>query len=238
MIVLVLAACGGEVEGGGSGGSKAGSGGSNQGSGGSNAGGGGSNAGSGGSNQGGGGSGGMGGCPSSVPEQGSSCGSDLSCEYDATNAQCAMTPRVTVASCSNGAWSVLYPATCEPLPAGAACSPLGHYIVKETGPYDDPTGPAADYGGPFDLVLTTGPGGLVYVEGHRASLTSDGCSLKGGTNLSENCTPIDGQMFCSYIDRDFTLSFASTPATGTVTISCWGECGYESTAPAEAVKQP
>ena len=45
-------------------------------------------------------------------------------------------------------------------------------------------------------------------------------------------------MFCSYIDRDFKLSFASTPATGTVTISCWGECGYESTAPAEAVKQP
>ncbi|WP_170229809.1 hypothetical protein [Polyangium fumosum] len=56
--------------------------------------------------------------------------------------------------------------------------------------------------------------------------------------ISESCQEIDGQSFCTYVDRAFELSFASVPATGTVTLSCSGECGFQGTAPAEAVKQP
>jgi hypothetical protein len=226
ILLLVLAACDADVGGGGGGGSanQGGGGGSNQGGGGA-----------GGSNQGG---GGTGGCPEFQPEHGSACKSDISCDYPTMHAQCGMTPLTVLASCSEGAWKVLFPATCAPLPPDAACSPLGHYIVQETGPYEPPDPLVDPYDGPFDLILTEGPGGLVYVEGNNSRLTSNGCSLKGGMTLDKDCVAMDGQMFCTYISRTFDLSFTSAPATGTVTIACTGECGFGSTAPAEAVKQP
>ena len=60
----------------------------------------------------------------------------------------------------------------------------------------------------------------------------------GRATLDEDCFEMSGQMFCTYIDRKFNIGFTAVPATGTATISCWGECGFEATAPVEAIKQP
>lgn len=78
----------------------------------------------------------------------------------------------------------------------------------------------------------------LLVDGYRGTLSDGGCALQVSAQIDEDCFEMSGQMFCTYIDRSVTLDFSQVPAKGSVTLSCWGECGFEATAPAEATKQP
>ncbi|MDC0747118.1 hypothetical protein [Polyangium mundeleinium] len=125
--------------------------------------------------------------------------------------------------------------SCPAFEPSADCDPLGHYTVVETGPVD---GWIPDETiGPFEIVVTDDCG-TPKAEGYKSKFLPATCTLQGVKEISNDCYEIDGQSFCTYVDRAFELSFASVPATGTVTLSCSGECGFMGTAPAEAVKKP
>jgi len=129
--------------------------------------------------------------------------------------------------------------TCAPLPADAACDPVGMWAVNATGPYDPPEAPTMGYDGPFHLSLSLDKDGIVYIDaGYGGTLSGAGCALKVSAQIDEDCFEMSGQTFCTYIDRAVMLDLSQVPAKGSVTLSCWGECGFEATAPAEATKQP
>ena len=177
------------------------------------------------------------GCPVAVPVSGGECDMDLTCAYDLAGNKCA-TARRREAICVEGAWQVWTPTSCDPLPADAACNPVGKWKVELTGPYDpDPFSGEADQG-PFFLDLRPGEDGVVDIEGYRASLSQDGCGLVAARQLSKSCSTLDGEQFCSTTVRGITLDLSTTPAAGTVELSCEGDCPEGGTAPAQATKVP
>jgi hypothetical protein len=117
-----------------------------------------------------------------------------------------------------------------------ACNPFGAFSVIETGLPDSwaPDG----YHGPFDIVITADNCGLPWVDGYLVEFSPATCSVSGEKYLSEDCFEESGQMFCTSVLQRFELNFASTPAKGTVTIWCEGECDFNSTAPIEATPKP
>lgn len=124
--------------------------------------------------------------------------------------------------------------SCSAFEPSADCSPLGHYKVVETGPPDSwiPDG----VGGPFEITVTDDCG-KPKAEGYKSSFFPATCTLRGERLTAESCYDVEGNPFCTYEYQRFELSFASSPATGTVRHWCEGECGYDGTAPIEAVKQ-
>ncbi|MFT3768400.1 MAG: hypothetical protein QM820_23375 [Minicystis sp.] len=206
---------------------------------------GGSGSGGGGSGGSGSGGGGSGGCPADVPDRYDDCDPGVACSYMPGGFTCNDTGFETKALCGeDGRWQILEQLTCAPLPAGA-CDPVGVWHITETGPFvsnNDPNmEPSVDapYGsGPFDLRLTLEDNNNVYLDTYSGKLSVDGCHLYASRILSDDCFELDGESFCETTYQRVDLDFSTTPAVGTVTYECIGECGSNDTAPIAATKQP
>lgn len=178
----------------------------------------------------------VGGCPADVPDAWTHCGDPIDCSYSVKDAACPSALPVYV-SCVDQTWRVWHPVTCDPFPAGAACDPTGSWTVTTTGPYD-PADSLFDSYTTFKLDLIAKPDGLLYLEGFSGHVSDDGCALSAFYSSPESCTDVDGQSFCSWMETVIELDLSTAPATGTVNMSCWGECGGDSTAPVSATKAP
>jgi hypothetical protein len=95
----------------------------------------------------------------------------------------------------------------------------------------------AGYTGPFELVASTGPDGILYVEADYGQVSTDGCQLSVTWILAEDSGDEDGGWF-SWYSRNLHLDLSVAPATGTVTVQCDGECGGATGAPVEATELP
>lgn len=176
-----------------------------------------------------------------VPAEGASCPQDAQCKYTGGRAGCATDPGL-VATCADGAWSVYKPLMCS-APGAFSCDPVGTWKATTTGPYYDAESdyyPSMFDGWDtflFDVIRDSD--GLLRVNGDFAGdLSADGCQIKLSFSTDEDCTEIDGEQFCSWLEGSLTLDLAQNPVIGEVHMECWGECGDKGTAPLEAHKQP
>jgi hypothetical protein len=178
-----------------------------------------------------------GGCPALLPEPGEECDVDIPCSYEKIGYPCdgALPAQ---ALCVAGRWHILRPVTCAPLPPTATCNPVGHWQANETGPYE-PEDRFPEYQqGPFDIVLSVTPDGIVYMDEYNGELSPDGCTLSGFGRIEADCEELQDDTFCTFVDRIFELDFTQVPATGTVTLELSGEGDALATAPLEAVAVP
>ncbi|APR88639.1 hypothetical protein A7982_13988 [Minicystis rosea] len=92
--------------------------------------------------------------------------------------------------------------------------------------------------GPFELRLTLEDDNNVYLDTYSGSLSADGCHLQASRIIGDSCFEHEGESFCETTYQHVDLDFSTTPAVGTVTYECSGECFGNDTAPIEAAKQP
>jgi hypothetical protein len=137
-------------------------------------------------------------------------------------------------------WALAYPPTGHVRAAAAdrGVQPGGSLAGRRDGPYEPEDWFPEDQQGPFDIVLSVTPDGIVYMDEYNGELSPDGCTLSGFGRIEADCEELQDDTFCTFVDRIFELDFTQVPATGTVTLELSGEGDALATAPLEAVAVP
>lgn len=145
-------------------------------------------------------------------------------------------PRIT--SCTDGRWEVWVAISCGPLVTDPSCALPGRYLVEPSGPFEpeDAAWLIDGYGDPFELALEVRGDGRLYASAEIGWTEPGSCAISAGWTLEESCEEIEGESFCTTIDRSLDLSLSEEPGVGTVELECWGECGETVTAPVTATR--
>jgi len=145
-------------------------------------------------------------------------------------------PRIT--SCTDGRWEVWVAISCGPLVTDPSCALPGRYLVEPSGPFEPEEGTwlTYGYGEPFELVLEVRDDGRLYASAEIGWTEPGSCDVRAGWTLEESCEEIEGESFCTTIERSVDLSLSEDPGVGTVELECWGECGETATAPVTATR--
>ncbi|WP_437940059.1 hypothetical protein [Sorangium sp. So ce341] len=177
------------------------------------------------------------GCPEDLPPDPlEACSTSEKCVYDLYNG-CASKVRVE-ASCVEGEWHVLWPVTCEPLPASLKCDPFGTWLVEPGEFVGDDVETLSLYGGPFKVSVSVGENGLVYLLNHQGeTLSADGCLLDVFTAFPQQCIMDEGEVFCDSFRRSATIDFSKMPPEASIRVTFEGEASGEATATATVTKE-
>ncbi len=145
-------------------------------------------------------------------------------------------PRVT--SCTGGRWEIFTAISCGAFVADPSCTIPGVYLVEPSGPFlpEDGGSLVDEHGAPFEVTFEVRDDGRLYVSAELGWVEPGSCAVRAGWTLAESCEELDGQSFCTTIDRRLELTMSTEPATGTVELECWGECGITVTAPVTATR--
>jgi len=161
-------------------------------------------------------------CPDAAPEHGAVCDGDLLCNYNHSPLGVAC-PSDIEASCVDGHWNSLKPASCGP---ATACDPTGDYSFAFGAWSDgDPMGATT----PSGITLALDADGTVVSSAPQALYTDTGCTLEAVWS-DEDCETIDGQQFCTYKTFTAEIDFTLEPPAGTMSYTCEGECGQTTSA--------
>ncbi|WP_437337127.1 hypothetical protein [Sorangium sp. So ce394] len=177
------------------------------------------------------------GCPEDLPPDPlGACSTSEKCVYDLYNG-CANKVRVE-ASCVEGEWHVLWPVTCEPLPASLKCDPFGTWLVEPGELVGDDVEALSMYGRPFEVSVSVGENGLVYLLNHEGqTLSADGCLLNVFTSFPDQCFVDEGEVFCDSFWRSTTIDFSKMPPEASIRVTLEGEASGEATATATVTKE-
>ncbi|WP_437946079.1 hypothetical protein WME98_35460 [Sorangium sp. So ce296] len=178
------------------------------------------------------------GCPEDLPPDPlEACSTSEKCVYDGLYNGCANKVRVE-ASCVEGEWHVLWPVTCEPLPASLKCDPFGTWLVEPGEFVGDGVETLSLYGGPFKVSVSVGENGLVYLLNHKGwTLSADGCLLDVFTAFPLQCIMDEGEVFCDAFRRDTIIDFSKMPPEASIRVTVEGEASGEATATATVTKE-
>lgn len=143
-------------------------------------------------------------------------------------------PRIT--ACTGGRWETWTSISCGPFVPDPACAVVGRWRVEPTGPLDPADTSLGDHGGPFELSLQVRDDARLYASARGGSFDPASCTVEAYWVLDESCEVEDGQDLCTTIERRIALSMLEEPASGTVELSCWGECDESATAPVEGTR--
>ncbi|WP_437601691.1 hypothetical protein WMF28_08900 [Sorangium sp. So ce590] len=178
------------------------------------------------------------GCPEDLPPDAlEACSTAEKCVYDLFNGRCATKVRVE-ASCVEGEWHVLWPVTCEPLPASLSCDPFGTWLVEPGELVGDFVETLSMYSRPFKVSVSVGENGLVYVLNHYGrTLSADGCLLDISTFFPARCSVYEGEVFCDTFWRSTTIDFSKVPPEASIHITLEGEASGTAAASATVTKE-
>ncbi|WP_437809490.1 hypothetical protein [Sorangium sp. So ce1078] len=177
------------------------------------------------------------GCPEDLPTALEACDTAERCAYDEYSGRCS-TKLPAEASCVEGEWHVLTAVTCEPSPTSLSCDPFGTWLVEPGELAGDYAEELSWYSRPFEVSVSLGDDGLIYVLNHSGRmLSADGCSLHVFTGFPQECWEDQGEVFCDATWRTAIIDFSKVPAEAAINFTREGEGSGTATATGTVTKK-